>query len=198
MAFVIPSTNPQDPKAYNVGQAVGPNATNAPGDVRLVQYMLRHFYGPAAANLKIDGFIGPTTISFIKRFQEDSKKAGVNVLVDSRIDRALGQVSSISKTTYTILLLNRALRDRNPGAYAAVPQNVPLTAAPPSTPVNPNSPKPKIVMVHVFGISPPHDVYVFYFGGTTERWHVTGKVSFPPGTPVVYFPRIDPSTGAVS
>ena len=185
MAYVIPSTKPQDPKGYNVGQAVGPYAPNASGDVKLVQYMLKHYYGPPAANLKVDGYIGPTTISWIKRFQEDSKKSGVNVLVDSRVDRALGQVSSISKTVYTILVLNRGLAVRNPAALATLPQHVPLTAAPSSSPYNPAKPK-KIFSVWVFGKAPPYDVFVFYEDGSEERWRVTGSVQFPPGTRVIW------------
>ena len=35
-----------------------------------VQYMLRHYYGPPAAHLKVDGYIGPMTIGWIKQFQE--------------------------------------------------------------------------------------------------------------------------------
>ena len=188
MAHVIPSTKPQDPKGYNVDQAVGPNAPNASGDVKLVQYMLRHYYGQPAAHLKIDGYIGPITIGWIRQFQEDSKKAGVNVLVDSRIDRAFGQVSSISKTVYTILVLNNALLGRNPAAYTALPTQVPLNAAPKSNPYNPAKPR-KIQSVWVFGQTPPHDVFVFYEDGGEERWKVAGSVQFPPGTTVIYSPR---------
>ena len=194
MAFVIPSTNPQDPKAYNVGQAVGPLAPNATGDVKLVQYMLKHVYGLPAASLKVDGYIGPTTISWIKQFQEDAMKAGVKVLVDSRVDRAFGQVSSISKTVYTILVLNRALRERNPAAYAALPQSVPLTAAPASNPYNPAKPK-KVVRALVYGMSPPHDVYVTYDDGSVLRMYVQGTVTFPPGTIVNQIPTWRPKSG---
>ncbi len=150
MAHVIPSAKPQDPKGYNVDQAVGPNAPNASGDVKLVQYMLRHYYGQPAAHLKIDGYIGPITIGWIKQFREDSKKAGVNVRVDSRIDRAFGQVSSISKTVYTILVLNSALLGKNPAAYTALPTQVPLNPTPKSNPYNPAKPR-KIRNVWVFG-----------------------------------------------
>ena len=74
MAHVIPSTKPQDPKGYNVDQAVGPNAPNASGDVKLVQYMLRHYYGPPAAHLKVDGYIGPITIGPISGFSRTRRK----------------------------------------------------------------------------------------------------------------------------
>ena len=187
MAHVIPSTKPQDPKGYNVDQAVGPNAPNATGDVKLVQYMLRHSYGQQAATLKIDGYIGPITIGWIKQFQEDSKKAGVNVLVDSRIDRAFGQVSSISKTVYTILVLNRALLARNPAAHTALPTQVPLNATPKSNPYNPAKPR-KVAVAHVFGSAPPYDVFVVYEDGGSERWKVAGNVQFPPGTVVIRIP----------
>jgi hypothetical protein len=191
MAYLIPSAKPQDPKGYNVEQAVGPYAPNAAGDVKLVQYMLKHTYGAPAANLKVDGFIGPTTISWIKRFQEDTKKSGVKVLVDSRIDRAFGQVSSISKTVYTILVLNGALLDRNPSAYAALPQHVPLSAKPKSNPYNPAKPnpaKPRTIK-HVILVydCPPQIAYVTYDDGSEETWKVQTSLTFPPGTPVEYW-----------
>jgi hypothetical protein len=183
MAHVISNAKPQDPKAYNVDQAVGPIAPNSPGDVKLVQYMLKHYYGPQALNLKVDGWIGPTTIGWIRRFQEDAKKAAVNVLVDGRIDPARGQISSISRTVYTILVLNSALRERNPAAHAALPSHVPLNGTPRS---NPGQPKPKqIMVVYLFGSRSPTEVYVFYVDGSTEHWLVQGGVQFPPGTPVM-------------
>jgi hypothetical protein len=183
MAHVIPNAKPQDPKAYNVDQAVGAIAPNVPGDVKLVQYMLKHYYGPQALSLKVDGWIGSTTIGWIRRFQEEAKRAAVNVLVDGRIDPARGQISSISRTVYTILVLNSALRERNPAAHAALPSHVPLNSTPKS---KPSQQKPKkILVVYLFGWRPPTDVYVFYVDGTTEHWGVQGSVQFPPGTPVM-------------
>ena len=66
MAYLIPGTNPP---IYNVEQAVGQNSPNARGDVMLVQYLLHHLYGNAAPDLKVDGWIGPITLRWIKQFQ---------------------------------------------------------------------------------------------------------------------------------
>lgn len=96
MAFAVKGTLPNSKDViYNVEQAVGSNGANAAGDVKLVQYMLRHIYGNAAAGLAVDGYIGPMTMSFIKRFQQDAQKGGNNVLVDgSHADRVRARSSS--------------------------------------------------------------------------------------------------------
>lgn len=188
MAYLVTGEGANAPKFYNVEQAVGANAPNASGDVKLVQYMLRHYYGNAAAQLAVDGWIGPVTISWIRRFQEDAKKAGANVLVDSRIDRAFGQVSSVSKTTYTILLLNAALRGKNPAAFQALPQSVPLSAKPKANPYN-AAPK-KIKFVLQFGKSSPHTLIVVYEDGSETTMIVHGQLQFPPGTNVIYAPGV--------
>jgi hypothetical protein len=186
MPFAIAASDNPNNKVFNVEQAVGLNAPNSSGDVKLVQYMLKHYYGPAAAGIAVDGWIGPITISWIKRFQEDAKKGGANVLVDSRIDRAFGQVASVSKTTYAILLLNKALAQANPSAYSALPQAVPLS---PNPKANPYNPKPKTIkIVLVCGRTPPHDVYVCYTDDSVDFTRVTGALTFPPGVPVAYMP----------
>lgn len=82
----------------NVEQPVGTTGTNAPGDVKLVQYMLKNIYKAEATGMAVDGWIGPVTISWIKRFQNDAKNNGNNVLCDGRVDRALGKICSVSKT----------------------------------------------------------------------------------------------------
>ena len=70
MAYLHKGPSLKAGTAYNVEQAVGKTGANAPGDVKLVQYMLRNIYGPAASGLTVDGYIGPVTISWIDRFRE--------------------------------------------------------------------------------------------------------------------------------
>ena len=126
-------------KVYNVERAVGRNGANTTSDTKLVQYMLRNIYSTEAAGLKIDGLCGPITISWIERFQKDSKAKGANVRCDGRVDRAFGDVSAISKTTYTILLMNQELQKRNPAAWAGVSNAVPLSPAPRINPLHPRA-----------------------------------------------------------
>jgi hypothetical protein len=170
MPYAHPTTHQEFPVMYNVEQAVGLNSPNASADVRLVQYMIRHTYGPPAAALAVDGYIGATTVSWINRFQSDVRRAGNNVMVDGRIDRALGYQSSVSKTVYTIILLNMFLKKRNPAAYAAIPQKVPISANPKPNPYNPK-PDRKIVRIESYG-----KVHrVVYADGTVETYHVEGE-----------------------
>lgn len=127
---------PSLPFIYNVEQAVGTNSPNAKGDVTLVQYLLSGIYGPGS--LKVDGWIGPITIGFIKRFQDEAKQGGNSVLADGRVDKAFAYKSKVSNTVYTIILLNMACRQRNPAAFSRLPANVPLNAAPRANPYNPS------------------------------------------------------------
>jgi len=187
MAYAICGNSPNDPKWYNVEQAVGANAPNAQSDVKLVQYMIKHYYGTVAAQLGVDGWIGPTTLSWIKKFQDDAKKGGANVLADGRIDRAFGQVSSISKTVYTILLLNAALQKKNPSAYQNLPQSVPLSLKPKTNPYNPGK---QVKTVFRFTQSPPYHLVVVYTDGSEASMVVQGQLQFPPGTQVIYIPNI--------
>jgi hypothetical protein len=134
MAFLHKGPSLHAGRVYNVEQAVGQGGTNASGDVKLVQYMLRNIYGQPAAGLVVDGYIGPVTMSWIHRFQKDARAKGVNVLADGRIDRAMAQISTVSKTTYTVLVMNAELRRSNPAAYQSIPQAVPLNPNPKPTP----------------------------------------------------------------
>lgn len=132
MAFIQKTTSASFPVIYNLDHAVGMNSPNGQGDVRLVQYMLQNYY--RAKEISVDGWIGPVTSFWIKRFQSDMANAGNNVLQDGRIDRAFGKQSSVSHTLYTIVLLNFALAKSNPGAFARIPQQVPLNPTPPDNP----------------------------------------------------------------
>ncbi len=122
------TADPNTPKPfYNVTMAVGTNASNRRDDVLLVQYMLKRVYekptytrgrlSTQQGQMIVDGLCGPTTIRWIGQFQLDIQRFGANVLVDRRIDRALGGSGSISGTEYTIHLLNDAFRKHYPDIY---------------------------------------------------------------------------------
>lgn len=140
MPFVQPIKSQVFPVMYNVEQAVGPQSPNKQGDVRLVQYMLKHYY--KTQQISVDGWIGPITSGFIKQFQSDMAKAGNSVFQDGRIDRAFGKTSSVSKTIYTILMLNFALKKGNPAAFAQIPQQIKMNPQPAANPYNPVVPAP--------------------------------------------------------
>jgi hypothetical protein len=107
---------------YNVSHAVGPGAPNRTTDVELVQFFLREIYDhpsnvkkKPAGTMTVDGVAGPITFAWIRRFQEDVKRAGGSVLVDGRVDHARGRQfdsSSISRTGYTIAHMNMTYRRR--------------------------------------------------------------------------------------
>lgn len=185
MAYLHQGPQPDGGAFYNVEQAVGATGANATGDVKLVQYLLASLYGAQAAALKVDGWIGPVTITWIKRFQADARAGGANVLADGRIDRAFAQVSSVSKTTYAILLLNWAVRKKNAAAYANLPSKVPLSAVPRANPYNPRpiTPGPAdqatrvVVHRHYVQTSTGWKIVVVYADNTTETLSVTGNIS---------------------
>ncbi len=139
MAYEMKGPGAFGAKVYNVERAVGKNGANTQSDTKLVQYVLRNIYSTEAASLKIDGLCGPVTISWIERFQKECKAKGLNVLCDGRIDRAFGEVSTLSKTTYTILVMNQELQKRNPAAWAGISSAVPLTQEPRTNPFNPRA-----------------------------------------------------------
>jgi peptidoglycan hydrolase-like protein with peptidoglycan-binding domain len=162
-------------KVYNVEQAVGKNSPNASGDVKLVQYLLKHIYGMAAAGLAVDGYIGPVTSSWIQKFQNDQKLQGVNVLPDGRVDRAFGGVSTVSKTIYTILLMNEELRKKNPAAFANLPSQVAMNPNPKATPYNPKQKKVVDYKVVLLPRGKKRVTYT-YADGTQETAIVSGDV----------------------
>jgi hypothetical protein len=137
VAYANPTTDRVMPYMYNVEQAVGVNSPNASGDVKLVQYMLKGIYKEKAANLVVDGYIGPITVGWIRTFQSDIRQQNGNVMIDGRVDRAFSIMSSVSRTVYTIVLLNWKLSRVNPAAYAALPASVPLNGNPRPNPYNP-------------------------------------------------------------
>lgn len=141
MPFIQSVVTPQGRHGilYNVEQSVGIGGVNAREDVRLVQELLRISYGKRAEGLVADGWIGPTTNGWIKRFQEDFAAVGNRMLVDGRVDRAMGAVSSVSKTVYAIILLNLAAYRASPAGFNAVPQVARMNPTPKANPYNAQS-----------------------------------------------------------
>ncbi len=109
---------------YNVNFAVGLPAPNKRDDVLLVQWLLHRVYAdhpffvpPDGGDLAIDGFIGKQTVRWVTAFQADVRRLGQPCALDGRVDSARKSVGSISKTPYTILWLNAALRSANPAVF---------------------------------------------------------------------------------
>ena len=113
--------------AYTVDQVVGLGGINNRSDVLLVQHLLRLAWQDAPMSkgfrppgetkpLAVDGQCGPTTLRFIKFFQEEAKRRGAPVLLDSRVDAVVsgGPEGTISHTMYTILAMNSARNSRCP------------------------------------------------------------------------------------
>jgi hypothetical protein len=135
MAFVdIVGFGAGEAALFNIEQSVGANGVNERGDVRLVQYLLRAYYGPRAGGLAMDGWGGPATNAWISTFQKDMAARGNSVLADGRFDRAFGGTSSVSRTVYAIYLLNLHVARHNPAAYAALPRVVEMNPNPRANP----------------------------------------------------------------
>ena len=183
MAYTHKGPDPNAGSVYNVEQSVGKGAVNASSDVKLVQYLIRHIYGAQAVGVKVDGYIGPVTVSWIERYQKDARARGVNVLVDARIDRALGssEVSSVSKTYYTILDMNRQLKKVNANAYASLPSQVPLSANPKANPYNPAV--KKIVEIKTKTIGGRTTVTYVFSDGSSYTYYPTPSQPAPPPKP---------------
>jgi len=184
VAYAHTTTNKEFPIIYNVEQAVGPTGANVKGDVKLVQYLLRGIYSVPGrpAPIAVDGYVGPITNSYILAFQKAMKSVGNNVLTDGRVDRAFGFTSSVSKTIYTIILMNMYLKRKNPGAFAALPAEVGVSATPRPNPYNPVKPKGPIIEHNQekSRVYTPHgsgsQVRVTYENGDTVIYHVPYQV----------------------
>ncbi|MCC6536019.1 MAG: hypothetical protein IT162_00610 [Bryobacterales bacterium] len=174
MAFLMKGPGQTCGYVYNVEQAVGKTGVNATADVKLVQYLLRGIYGAQAAGLAVDGWIGPTTISWIEKFQKEMKAKGVNLLTDGRVDRAFAATSTVSKTIYTILVMNTELEKRNPPAWAALPTQVALNPHPRPNPYNPV--RKDVVAFRVTPYSnDQYEVNMTYSDGSMATYLVRGQ-----------------------
>ncbi|MBI1894993.1 MAG: hypothetical protein HYS04_00445 [Acidobacteria bacterium] len=107
---------------YNVSHSVGAGGSNKYFDVLLVQYFLKKVYKalktvrPPAGDIPTNGICDRVTKAWIWQYQKDLKRIHVQggVFVDGLIDRARAPISSISKTTYTIIHLNRSMKGHYP------------------------------------------------------------------------------------
>jgi hypothetical protein len=144
MGFIDTAPGTRLPVFYNVVHAVGKNCPNIRDDVKLVQYLLKILYEKMSASkpngeMKVDGFCGPVTMNWILQFQLDVSRDNPGIIaVDNRVDRIRNKnfVGSISKTQYTLGILNHNSKKLNPEGWAAtyflVPLQNPESVPPPS------------------------------------------------------------------
>jgi hypothetical protein len=113
-----PSVSYPKPKTTTVYKSS--TEPNKRDDVMLVQYLLKRVYqqgyntepplsqNSGAAQLKIDGLYGPKTARAIQQYQLEMRRSGYCIATDGCVDpeRDDSQISSISKTYYTISSLN--------------------------------------------------------------------------------------------
>lgn len=137
MGFIDTAPGTNLPVFYNVVHAVGANCPNVRDDVKLVQYLLIAFYEKAGVlgltkpqgDIGVTGYCGPATMNWILKFQLDYAKTHPgDIAVDNRVDRIRQKnfFGSISKTRYTLAILNANVRDLNPEAFIALPGVIPL------------------------------------------------------------------------
>ena len=109
---------------HNVNFSVGNQSVNRRDDVMLVQWLLHRIYKDRGKQpvggkpMMIDGWIGPQTVNWIKDFQRRMRENGEPCYLDGRVDAARYQTSTVTKTVYTIILMNTYLLRKNPKAHA--------------------------------------------------------------------------------
>jgi hypothetical protein len=133
MADVTNTGDDDMPQIYNVSFGVGPDIGGfyRRDDIMLVQYLLKKVWQehgndfeqplpppPEPGSINVDGYYGPITARWIRRYQEEAAKAGISQLVDGRVDRAHGKLSSISQTVYMIWHLNHDFRKVEPASFS--------------------------------------------------------------------------------
>ena len=114
---------------FNVGKPVGRGAPNQRGDVMLVQLLLKKFYdknkdvAAPGGKMVVDGVPGPTTQRWINTFQrQQNPKFPNGVALDGVVDRAKAPwIATISRTLYTILVLNFYLEQSDPQGLVKLP-----------------------------------------------------------------------------
>jgi hypothetical protein len=129
MAFVATnfvSQSGEQRDMYNIDFSVGAGATgNQPDDIALMQALFRlvHFQlgpgtrlpaPPGDQSIGVDGRFGPQTMRFLLNFQREAMGLGVPIRLDGIFDPFRGQaeLSHVSKTRYTMELLNRECNNR--------------------------------------------------------------------------------------
>ena len=166
MGFI--DTSPAIPILYNVVHAVGVNCPNSSDDVKMVQYLLLHFYNnvnPKEATprgeMTVDGVCGGITKNWIKKFQIDLMLTNHSIYADGRVDRIRNThnlTGSISKTNYTLAWLDWYVAHLAPREYAELPLHVkvsnPANVPPPSIDIVKPMPPPQepIVVPAVGGV----------------------------------------------
>ncbi len=116
------------PYFYNVNHAVGPSCPNQHEDVLLVQYFLKSIYAhpnaaspplhpPAGQGMIVDGVAGPITFYWIKHFQEELKLRGESIVVDGKVNPAVGSTAGSTGVTYTIIRLTAGFMQARPTDY---------------------------------------------------------------------------------
>ncbi len=137
MAFIdTDSEHPDVPTFYNLNSAVGYGCPNIEEDVKVVQFFLQRFFTlryfvgeKPSGTMSADGKVGPTTRTWIRKFQLLCRKSKQNVLVDGIIDKAGNNknannlTSSISRTEYAIRALNAVLRHEDNAVYKTLTTN---------------------------------------------------------------------------
>ena len=138
MAFV--DEDSEDPtgnaRFYNVTKAVGYGCPNEKEDAMMVQFFLKRIYTTEImkpytpkGNMTVDGKVGPITRNWILKFQLDMKNIGNDCFPDGIMDKAGNSnnadnhTSAISRTRYTIRLLNNGLRKLDSAMYKTLPTN---------------------------------------------------------------------------
>lgn len=109
---------------YALNHAVGDRSPNRRDDILLVQWLLHRVYAdhplftaPPPGDITVDGLVGPQTVAWIAAFQADVCRLGLSCTVDGRVDAAPKATVGDSRTPYTILWLNAALRAANPATF---------------------------------------------------------------------------------
>jgi hypothetical protein len=116
---------------YNVDHPVGKGKTNNSEDVLLVRWFLSQIKGSAVAG--VIGFDPPGTLPVIPIWDQQLTdwiiafqsvmSPSVNVLVDGIVDPARGtatQKTTITKGTYTIVLMNNAYKANQRESHSAL------------------------------------------------------------------------------
>lgn len=124
MARTKPSAFGDLPTIYDIDFAVGPDQANGYVDVLLIQTLMKlaNFtrftpaVGPveASRSIKVDGIFGPQTKRMIKAFEEDRKKARMQLIDDGMFEPSPADGFTKSGHQYKIVHLNRMAKNATP------------------------------------------------------------------------------------
>jgi hypothetical protein len=159
MAFIDKDIQGGDsfPTFYNLSQAVGYGCLNWAEDVKIVQFFLKRLYSlpkyqskkPSGDDMVVDGKMGPITRTWIRKYQADCLDHGIPTSFDGIVDKAGHKggnyMSSITKSFYTIRVLNNMMRVNDPAVYKTLPTN---PAVPPDV---------RLIFIQIQAQGPPMD-----------------------------------------